>query len=85
MTDEQTGPKEAKAFLRSVMIRKNISYDDLVERLRAVGINDNVANLRNKIARGRFTAFFLIQCLEVMECSLWVQNIQPISQRKTAS
>ena len=32
MTDEQTGPKEAKAFLRSVMIRKNISYDDLVER-----------------------------------------------------
>jgi Domain of unknown function (DUF6471) len=29
----------------------------------AIGVRDTAANLRNKVARGRFSAIFLAQCL----------------------
>ena len=40
-----------------------MTYEELWERLAAIGINDTAVNLRNKVARGRFSATFLIQCL----------------------
>jgi hypothetical protein len=32
-------------------------------KLAAIGVNDTAVNLRNKVARGRFSATFLVQCL----------------------
>jgi hypothetical protein len=40
--------------------------EDLSERLAAIGINDTAVNLRNKVARGRFSATFLVQCLTAL-------------------
>jgi hypothetical protein len=42
----------------------------LAEKLVAIGINDTAVNLRNKVARGRFSATFLLQCLTAIgrEC-----------------
>lgn len=45
------------------MIRKGLTYADLVERLKAFGIDDNERNIRNKVARGTFSATFLLECL----------------------
>jgi hypothetical protein len=45
------------------MTRRGVTYEELWERLAAIGINDTAVNLRNKVARGRFSATFLIQCL----------------------
>jgi hypothetical protein len=45
------------------MTRRGVTYEELWERLAAIGINDTAVNLRNKVARGRFFATFLIQCL----------------------
>lgn len=57
---------ETKRLLRGEMVRRGVSYADLVEKLGALGIKESEANLRNKISRGGFTATFLIQCLAAM-------------------
>lgn len=41
-------------------------YAQLVEKLAATGVHDTEPNIRNKLARGKFTAVFLIQCLEAI-------------------
>ena len=48
------------------MARTGISYAELAQRLQQIGILDNERNLRNKVARGNFSAVFMIQCLMVM-------------------
>lgn len=55
-----------KGLLRAEMVKRNLSYKDLVEKLGAIGIRETEANLRNKISRGGFTGAFLIQCLVAM-------------------
>lgn len=53
----------AKGVLRGEMARRGVTYAQLVERLAAIGIEDNERNLRNKVARGKFTAGFLLQVM----------------------
>ena len=53
----------AKGILKSEMKRRNMSYRDLIERLRLVGVHETERNLRNKISRGTFAASFFLQCL----------------------
>jgi len=38
-------------------------------RLADIGIMDSEPNIRNKLARGKFTAVFLVQCLEAIGTS----------------
>jgi hypothetical protein len=46
--------------------RHGVTYDGLVEKLAEIGVDDTAVNIRNKVARGGFTAVFLVQCLEAM-------------------
>ena len=55
--------ERAKTILRVEMARKGTTYAQLVEKLAAIGIEDNERNLRNKVSRGKFTAGFMLQCL----------------------
>jgi hypothetical protein len=48
------------------MTRRGVTYEELSERLAAIGINDTAVNLRNKVARGRFSATVLVQCLTAL-------------------
>jgi hypothetical protein len=59
-----------KALLRAEMVKRQISYTGLVEKLAALGIRETEANLRNKISRGGFTGAFLIQCLVAIGCTV---------------
>ena len=54
---------KARGLLRAEMAKQGLTYNQLVERLKAVGITDDERNLRNKVSRGKFTAAFLLQCL----------------------
>lgn len=58
-----------KGLLRGEMVKRQISYAGLVEKLAALGIRETEANLRNKISRGSFTGAFLIQCLVAIGCT----------------
>lgn len=58
---------QAKRIIRTEMARHDVSYARLVERLEAIGVSEDERNLRNKVARGKFTAAFLLQCLGAMQ------------------
>lgn len=70
-TDEKIWEGMAKNVLRAAMMQRGVSYAALADRLAAIGIDDNEVNLRNKVARGRFTAVFLMQCLRALEAE-WI-------------
>jgi hypothetical protein len=56
----------AKNLLKGELKRKGLTYADLAERLASIGVVENERNLNNKIARGGFSAAFMLQCLEVI-------------------
>ncbi len=58
-----------KGLLKGELKRRNVSYGQLVEKLAAIGVVDSEPNIRNKLSRGKFTAVFLIQCLEAIGSS----------------
>ena len=57
---------EAKRMLRAEMVRRGISYEDLVQLLAEAGVKETSASLRNKVSRGSFTADFFLQALSAM-------------------
>lgn len=66
MKTEPEWSEDAKRLLRAEMARRGVTYEELAERLSGIGVTDTAVNLRNKVARGRFSAIFLIQCLTAM-------------------
>ena len=52
-----------KGLLRAEMARRQMTHRMLTEKLTAIGVEETEANVRNKIARGSFTAVFFVQCL----------------------
>lgn len=54
---------EAKRILRSEMVRRGVSYDDLAARLGEIGVKETNTSLRSKLSRGSFTADFFLQTL----------------------
>lgn len=57
-----------KGILRAEMTRRGITYDGLAERLGKMGVEYKPVNLRNKVARGGFSAAFFVQCLVALDC-----------------
>jgi lambda repressor-like predicted transcriptional regulator len=49
----------AANLLKAELKRKGVTYAQLAEK-----IGDKEANVRNKLSRGKFTAAFLLQCLD---------------------
>lgn len=66
---EQTG-WEARAanLLKAELKRKGVTYSLLVEKLADIGVQEKEVNIRNKLARGKFSAAFLIACLSAIDC-----------------
>jgi hypothetical protein len=68
MTTKATKEWQArvKGLLKAELKKRDLSYADLTEKLRTIGVKDNERNISNKIARGSFTAVFFIQCLHAI-------------------
>lgn len=60
--------EKAKNLLKGELKRRGVSYRQLAEMLGAIGVEETERNIANKISRGGFTAAFLIQCLDAIEC-----------------
>lgn len=60
--------QKAKGLLKAELKKRDLTYLQLSEKLAAVGITETPENIANKISRGKFSAVFLIQCLEVVGC-----------------
>lgn len=68
MKTEAAWAEDVKRLLRAEMTRRGVTYDQLAERLAEIGVEDSAVNLRNKVARGKFSATFLMQVLTALGC-----------------
>ena len=68
MTDTEWEAK-VKGLLKAELKKRNVTYAQLVDKLATIGVSETEPNVRNKLARGKFTAVFLLQCLEAIGAS----------------
>ncbi len=66
MAESTDWEARAKGLLKAELKRRNVTYNELVAKLAAIGVDDTEPNVRNKLARGKFTAVFMLQCLEAV-------------------
>lgn len=59
----------AKGLVKGELAKRNINYIELASCLAKIGVIDTPQNLSNKIARGTFSAVFMLQVLHVINCS----------------
>lgn len=69
MADTKEWEDRVKAMLKAELKRKGVTYAQLVGKLADIGVMDSEPNIRNKLARGKFTAVFLVQCLDAIGTS----------------
>jgi 3-mercaptopyruvate sulfurtransferase SseA len=55
-------------LLKAELKRRDVSYKQLAEKLDKLGIQESDRNIANKLARGGFSAVFLVQCLSAIGC-----------------
>jgi hypothetical protein len=65
---EQDWHSLVKGMLRAEMTRRGITYEQLVAKLAEIGVKEEPKNIRNKVARGGFSAVFFVQCLKATGC-----------------
>jgi len=58
--------EKAGRLLKAELKRAGVTYRELTERLDAISIKEKEVNIRNKLARGKFSAAFLFYCLEAI-------------------
>ena len=69
MADNSEWEARVKGLLKGELKRRGVTYAQLVEYLGEIGVHETEPNVRNKLARGKFTAVFLLQCLEAIGAS----------------
>lgn len=68
MSTDQQWENKVKGLLKAELKRRNVTYQELVEKLAVLGVIETPENIANKISRGKFTAVFLLQCLDAIGC-----------------
>ena len=60
--------ERSKRLLKSELVRRGVSNDELVFLLKEIGVDETKAGVDSKISRGTFSAAFLLQCLNAIGC-----------------
>ncbi len=68
MVTDEAWQAKARNLLKGELKGRDIGYKELVERLAKIGVKDTVQGITNKLHRGGFSAVFLLQVLESIEC-----------------
>lgn len=58
----------AKRLLKSELVRRGISHEELVHHLLNIGVQETKTSIDSKVSRGTFSAAFLLQCLNAIGC-----------------
>ena len=56
-----------RRFLKAELKRAEIGYKELADRLTIHGFEETESGIASKMARGTFSATFLVACLAVLE------------------
>ena len=65
-TEEEWGQR-ASAFLKAKMKESEVTYAELVKRLKKHGLKETEAGITMKLKRGTFFATFFLACIAAME------------------
>ncbi len=65
---EQGWTDRVRGLLKAELKKRNISYKELAEMLKELGVHETDRNIANKLARGGFSAVFMVQCLSAIGC-----------------
>lgn len=63
-----TWNNKVKRLLKSELVKRGISNDDLCALLLEIGVEETKSSINSKISRGTFSAAFFMQCLVVIGC-----------------
>jgi hypothetical protein len=64
---EEEWGQRASAFLKAEMKKADVTYAELVKRLRKHGLKETEAGITMKLKRGTFTAIFFLACIAALE------------------
>jgi hypothetical protein len=56
----------AKNFLKAELMRRDIGYEVLAEKLKDIGVDETYHSINTKINRGAFSFAFALQCLNAV-------------------
>lgn len=65
--DEDEWKKLAKNMLKAELARRGISYEMLVTKLKAMGVDENYNSVNTKLNRGTFSFVFALQCFKAID------------------
>jgi 3-mercaptopyruvate sulfurtransferase SseA len=65
---EQAWTDQVRGLLKAELKKRNVNYKQLAGMLDELGIHETDRNIANKLARGGFSAVFMIQCLSAIGC-----------------
>lgn len=66
MPEKNEYEARVSGLLKAELKRAGYTYAQLTEKLGEMGVHEKEVNIRNKLARGKFSAAFLLQCLEAV-------------------
>jgi hypothetical protein len=61
--------EQAKRLLKSELVKRGVSNEELAFILKEHGAKETKASIDSKISRGTFSAAFLLQCLNALDCN----------------
>jgi Domain of unknown function (DUF6471) len=64
---EEEWGRRAADFLKAEMKKADVTYAELVKRLKKHGLKETEAGITMKLKRGTFAATFFLACLAAME------------------
>lgn len=65
MTQDEWYTK-AKVIIKAELAKKDISYEQLSEMLKDIGVDENKMNIANKLNRGKFSFSFALQIFKAL-------------------
>lgn len=68
MVTDDAWKARVRNLLKAELTRRGIGYKELAQRLAKMGVAETEQNIANKLSRGGFSAVFLVQCLDAIEC-----------------
>lgn len=65
MTDEEWKQYAAQT-LKAELAKAGAGYEDLIQRLHAIGVDESYKGIASKINRGTFSFLFFAQCMKAL-------------------
>jgi DNA (cytosine-5)-methyltransferase 1 len=63
---EEEWKQYAAQTLKAELAKQGVGYDDLIQRLQTIGVEESYKGIASKINRGTFSFLFFAQCMKAL-------------------